>query len=294
VLLLHAGVDHASPWGAWSADWPIVAAGVAAVAVAYLAGWARLRRRGRPDLAGSWRAAAFLGGLAVLLLALVSPLDEVGERYLLTAHMAQHLMIGDIAPILLVAGLAGPLMVFAVPRPALRGLARAPALRRALGVATWPAAAFLLWTAVMVGWHVPGAYELALEQRWAHDLEHASMVLAGLLAWVTVMAAAPRRRMSPARRAGFAAGLFAVGLIVSQVLLLSGPLYGVYVEQPHRLLGLTPAADQARAALLMGTEQLMTFGLAVGVLLWSHVERVAGRPAPRSAKVDAAGGGADL
>ena len=120
------------------------------------------------------------------------------------------------------------------------------------------------------------------------------MVLAGLLAWVTVMAAAPRRRMSPARRAGFAAGLFAVGLIVSQVLLLSGPLYGVYVEQPHRLLGLTPAADQARAALLMGTEQLMTFGLAVGVLLWSHVERVAGRPAPRSAKVDAAGGGADL
>jgi hypothetical protein len=38
----------------------------------------------------------------------------------------------------------------------------------------------------------------------------------------------------------------------------------------------------------------MTFGLAVGVLLWSHVERVAGRPAPRSAKVDAAGGGADL
>jgi hypothetical protein len=77
------------------------------------------------------------------------------------------------------------------------GLARAPALRRALGVATRPAAAFLLWTAVMVGWHVPGAYELALEQRWAHDLEHASMVLAGLLAWVSVMAAAPRRRMRP-------------------------------------------------------------------------------------------------
>jgi hypothetical protein len=192
-----------------------------------------------------------------------------------------------------VAGLAGPLMVFAVPRPALRARPRPGPATGARGRHP-PGRSVPPLDRRMVGWHVPGAYELALEQRWAHDLEHASMVLAGLLAWVTVMAAAPRRRMSPARRAGFAAGLFAVGLIVSQVLLLSGPLYGVYVEQPHRLLGLTPAADQARAALLMGTEQLMTFGLAVGVLLWSHVERVAGRPAPRSAKVDAAGGGADL
>jgi putative membrane protein len=281
IITLHAGVDHDDLWSAWSSDAPLLLAAVGAGAVLYAAAWRRLRRRGRTDLAGGWQAAAFLSGLALLLLALVSPLDEIGERYLLTAHMAQHLLIGDVAPILLVAGLAGPLLLFTVPRPVLRGVARTPALRRALAFVARPAAAFVIWTAVMVGWHVPIAFELALEHRWAHDLEHASMVVAGLVAWVTVLGAAPRARISRAGRAAFALSLFAVGMAVSQALLLSDPLYGVYVEQPHRLLGLTAAADQTRAALLMGTEQLMTLGVAAGLLLWSHVERASGQAAPR-------------
>jgi cytochrome c oxidase assembly factor CtaG len=283
VATLHAGVDHDGLWSAWSPDAPALVAVALAAALLYLAAWRRLRRRGRADLAPAWRAAAFLGGLAVLVLALVSPLDEIGERYLLSAHMAQHLLIGDIAPLLLVAALAGPLMLLAVPRPVLRRAGRAPALRRALAVAGRPVTAFALWTAVMVGWHVPAAFDLALEHRWAHDLEHASMVLAGLLVWAVVLGAAPRTRMSSARRAAFAVGLFAVSTAVSQALLLSGPLYEVYAEQQHRLLGLGPAADQTRAALLMGTEQLMTLGVAAGLLLWSHVERASGRGAPVAA-----------
>jgi hypothetical protein len=95
-----------------------------------------------------------------------------------------------------VAGLAGPLMVFAVPRPALRARPRPGPATGARGRHP-PGRSVPPLDRRMVGWHVPGAYELALEHRWAHDPEHASMVLAGLLAWVSVMAAAPRRRMRP-------------------------------------------------------------------------------------------------
>lgn len=241
----------------------------------YAQGWVRLRRRDRADLADGWRAAAFAAGTAVIVLAVVSPLDELGEEYLLSAHMGQHLLIGDVGPLLLALGLAGPLSLFLLPRPALRGLARARPLRAVVRALGRPATAVAIWAAVTVGWHVPAAYEYALEHRWAHDLEHATMVLAGVLVWVQVIGVLPSLRRSPARRAGIALAVFAVGFVVSQVLFLSDPLYDVYIDQPERILGLSPAADQVRAALLMGTEQLLTLGGAAGLLLWTHLERVA-------------------
>ena len=84
----------------------------------YAQGWVRLRRRDRADLADGWRAAAVAAGTAVIVLAVVSPLDELGEEYLLSAHMGQHLLIGDVGPLLLALGLAGPLSLFLLPRPA--------------------------------------------------------------------------------------------------------------------------------------------------------------------------------
>ena len=83
----------------------------------------------------------------------------------------------------------------------------------------------------------------------------------------------PRIRMSHARRAAYALGLLAVNMVVSEVLFLRGPLYSVYVEQPDRLLGLSPTADQTRAALIMTAEQMLTLLTAATLLLWTHVDR---------------------
>jgi cytochrome c oxidase assembly factor CtaG len=187
--------------------------------------------------------------------------------------MAQHLLLGDVGPLLIALGLAGPLSLFLLPRPALRGLARARPLRPVVRALGWPATAVAIWAAVTVGWHIPAAYEYALEHRWAHDLEHATMLAAGVLVWFHVIGVLPSLRRSPARRAGIALAVFGIGFVVSQVLFLSDPLYGVYVDEPERILGLSPQADQVRAALLMGTEQLLTLGGAAGLLLWTHVER---------------------
>lgn len=275
---LHAAGDAAERAHDLASAWslaPVVVVAVVAAALLYAAGWRRLRARRRPDLASAGRAAAFAAGLVVILLALVSPLDAIGERYLLSAHMVQHLLIGDVGPALLALGLAGPLALFVVPRPVLRTVGRSRRARAVLRPLGRPATAFVVWVAVMGGWHVPALYGYALEHPPAHELEHATMVLAGLAVWLHIVAALPAMRMSAGRRAAYAVGLFVAGMVVSEVLFLSGPLYDVYIDQPERLLGLSPGADQMRAALFMSGEQILTLGTAAALLVWSHVDRVA-------------------
>ena len=74
-------------------------------------------------------------------------------------------------------------------------------------------------------------------------------------------------RMSHARRAGYAVGLLGVGMVLSEVLFLADPLYGTYIDQPDRLFGLSPAADQIRASLIMSGEQGITILLAATLLM---------------------------
>src|SRR5207302_4388051 len=110
---------------AWEAPALVVAAAGVTLALFYQA-FVRLRRRGRSDHAGPARAALFVGAVGLAMLALVSPLDATGDGYLISAHMLQHLLIGDIAPALALVALRGPLLFFFPPRPALRPAARRP------------------------------------------------------------------------------------------------------------------------------------------------------------------------
>jgi putative membrane protein len=268
--------------GAWPWRQPVVLAGTLLALGLYLQGWLRLRRR-RPDLASAGRLVAFTGGLAVALLAVLSPVDPIGERYLLSAHMLQHVMLGDLAPALLILGLRGPLALFVVPPPVLRRLARAPVLP---DVARWlfrPVVALFAWALVYAAWHVPALYEAALRGRPLHDLEHASFVLVGLLVWSQIIDPLPSRSLARSRRILVALVLFGLGTALSDVLIFSfRPLYDVYASQPDRLLGISPMTDQRLAGLVMLLEQALTVGTALAILLaWPHLGRA--RPAREAA-----------
>ena len=108
---------------AWSFP-PAVLAAAAVAPALFAQAFLRLRGRGRADHTGWDRAALFGLGVAVLTLALVSPLDAAGEDYLLSAHMLQHVAVGDLAPALLVTAVRGPLVFFLLPQRLLRALAR--------------------------------------------------------------------------------------------------------------------------------------------------------------------------
>ncbi len=264
-------------WTAWSPD--LLALSLAAVAVAFfLQGWRRLHRR-RPDLAPWTRIPLFLAGVALVLLGLVSPLDAIAEEYLQSAHMLQHVLIADLGIALTLVAVRGPLALFFLPRDLLAPLARVRVLRRALAFLLRPAVAISLWVATLVAWHVPALYEAALDSPAIHRLEHLSFVVVGLLVWTLIIDPAHHLRLTVNERIGVAVLLFWIGQVLSYVFVFGfEPYYDVYAEQPERLLGLSPLADQRLAGVVMMVEQALTLGVAL-VLLFRSARRA--RPAAR-------------
>src|SRR5438309_4642157 len=162
---------------------PTVLVGAVVALALFAQAFVRLRRRGRADHAHWSRPLLFFIAVALGTLPLVSPLDEVGDSYLLAGHMLQHVLIGDAAPALALVALRGPLLFFLVSPFLLRPLARQHPLRRLLAFLLRPSVSLCVWLLVIAAWHVPAAYDYALRQQTVHDVEHLSFMLAGLLVW---------------------------------------------------------------------------------------------------------------
>lgn len=251
----------------WSAE-PAVLALAAIGVLLFLYGFVRLRRRSRADHASLWRLVIFAAGLGLMVLPLVSPLDALGDRYLLSAHMLQHVLIGDAGPALILLALRGPLIYFVLPPRLLGPLARSNRVRRAAGWLTRPQVALVAWALAYGCWHVPAAYDYAAGHQFVHDLEHASFVAAGFLVWNQLIDPGGHGGLSRGRRLGVAAGVFAMGTVIADVLIFSfRPLYPAYAGQVERVFGLSPLRDQQIAGLVMSIEQILTLGTFAAVML---------------------------
>jgi putative membrane protein len=247
---------------------PVLAAAVLALLFAQAV--LRLRRRGRADLAGWDRIALFAAGLGVTLFALVGPLDRLADDKLLSAHMGQHVLIGDLGPALMVTALRGPLLVFLLPAPVLAPLARSTHVRAILGTLLQPRVAFSLWAANLAVWHVPYAYDFALAHQDLHDFEHVCWTFCGILVWTLLVDPGSHWRLTVGGRVALAAAIFAAGQILTDVLVFSfTPLYSWY----HGAYGISALTDQQLSGVVMMAEQLLTLGTCVALLLrprWSR------------------------
>src|SRR5436305_10969711 len=129
----------------------------------------------------NWRRACFASGLIVLAIALSPPLGKLADQ-LLVAHMAEHLLIGDIASLLIVLGFTGPLL--------------APLLRNKivgkLRVLTHPVVAIVLWAVNFYLWHLPTLYQAALRHDSLHALEHATFLGFGIAMWMALLGPLPK------------------------------------------------------------------------------------------------------
>jgi cytochrome c oxidase assembly factor CtaG len=253
-------------WTAWSFD-PLVLTGAVVAAAFFAQGWRRLRRR-RPELAPWSRWPLFLAGVAIVVLAVVSPLDAIAEEYLQSAHMLQHVLLADLGVALALVAVRGPLSLFFLPRDLLAPLARRQALRRGLSFVLRPHVAVTLWLGVLVAWHLPVLYDAALRHPLVHRLEHLSLVAVGALVWTLVVDPAGHGRLTVNGRIGLAALMLWAGQMLAYVFVFSfHPYYDVYVEQPERPLGLSPLTDQKLAGVVMMVEQALTLGTALVLLL---------------------------
>jgi cytochrome c oxidase assembly factor CtaG len=108
------------------------------------------------------------------------PIDGLADSVLI-AHMLQHIVIGDIAPLLLVLGLPGPVLA-----PLLRIRVTRP-LRRLAS----PLVALPLWAVDLYVWHLPLLYQWAIRHDLVHALEHACLLWFGTLLWLALLGPLP-------------------------------------------------------------------------------------------------------
>lgn len=239
----------------WSFE-PTIVLGVALAGGLYVRGWRRLRGRGRGGrILKPWRAWCFAGGLAAVVIALLSPIGSF-DSLLFSVHMVQHLLLVMVAAPLLLLGAPVVPTLWAFSRPGRRRIGRwfrpSHPLHRVLHFLTSPAVALPLFILVLTAWHHPTLYDAAQGRTVIHDLEHALFFGTALLFWWPVIhPGGGKRRLAygagilyifPAKVAGFALGAF---LSLSQT-----AFYSTYREAP-RLWGLSAVADQQLGGLIM-------------------------------------------
>jgi putative membrane protein len=245
-----------TPQSSWSLD-PTVLVAVLVLAVLYGVAWRRARMAGfhRPRLA---RLTLFAGGLIAILVALVSPLDSLGDQ-LMVMHMIQHILLLDIAPILLILGLTKVLL-----RPVTR---RVQAIERRAGFLAHPAFAVIAYAGVLWLWHIPAMYDRAQGNGLIHVLEHTCFFAAGALYWWHVLSPIrSRQRLSGLGTVAYmTGGKLLVGLLGIALAFAPDVIYPFYAHKPD-YWGLTPLEDQSLAGLVMALEQSIVMGIALVVL----------------------------
>ena len=167
---------------------------LALVAAVYAIGWFRARRT-RPGELPPWLLAAFLAGIASVFVAISSPLDTFSES-LLFMHMTQHFVLMSVAPPLLVLGAPVVPLLRGMPRFLIRILQPLFRSRIVHTLLKNPQRTFFAWLSMniaYVGWHVPAAYEFALQNETWHNVEHACFLFTSVLFWWPVVHPWPSR-----------------------------------------------------------------------------------------------------
>ena len=172
----------------WSLPIPVTLV-LIVVALVYLRGWHRLRNA-LPTLLSVWPLAAFVSGVVSVWVAVASPLGAL-DHQLLTAHMAQHLLLMTVAAPLILLGAPAIALLHGLPQPFIRRVL-GPILESSpahwLGrIVTHPVFCWLAATVVVIGWHVPALFEMGMQSARWHEAERASFLAAGLLFWWPVV-----------------------------------------------------------------------------------------------------------
>jgi len=239
------------------ADWTLpiwLTVSMVLPAIVYVRGWMLLRRTRRAQFSGE-RLAAFLCGLALLWVVVASPMDGFADA-LLTAHMIEHLLLMSAIPMLLLYGLPVVPLLRGLPRPMLKfvvgPLVRVRALRRVGEWLVTPAVAWLGMNVAYLCWHVPAAYNLALENETVHGVEHLCFLLTSLLFWWYVLRPWPAKQHPDdwGMLVYLAMGDVVMTMLSAFLAFCERPVYSYYVLHPNPF-GISVMDDQVLGAVVM-------------------------------------------
>jgi putative membrane protein len=236
-------------------------------AVLYLRAVRVLDRRGFH--VPNWQRAVWFAGLAILAVALLSPLDDLGETDLLSAHMAQHLLLADIAAPFLVIGARWPVYAFLLPTPVMRPLARSRTVRSVLRTVTKPWVAGPIWILSLYMWHFAVLYDAALRNPFVHALQHQFFVAASLLVWIAVLEPTKRRVPGELWKIAHIGGIRVAGMFLAMAFIFAGhPLYSDFYGNRALQHGISPDTDQQIAGGMMMVLDFITIFAAFFFFFW--------------------------
>lgn len=192
------------------------------------------------------RVASFFGAIAILVIALLSPLDALSEKYF-AAHMTQHLLLVVVVAPLLAISDAHLILLRVLPLWSRRrvgsAIGKTPGIKQAahMPIAAWLACGAFVVT--LAFWHVPAAYDWALDHPWAHAIEHITLLLTAVAFWRMVVTSG-KRRLSPGIAVVMVSLVGIQGAFMGAIIsFASHPLYAAYAGN-----GLS---DQALAGVMM-------------------------------------------
>lgn len=244
--------------------------GTVALTGLYLWGIGPARRWWRlsPEPARTGQVASFLAGSLLLLLTLNGPLHDLSDSYLFSAHMTQHLLLTLVLP---------PLWLAGIPDWLVRPIIRPRGVRAVARGLTHPLLTFGVYNVVVIGWHVPAIYELALEHHALHIVQHLMFIAAAVMLWWPAVDPSPElSRMGPPMRLFY---LFAVGIPMSVVAALitmsDSVLYPWYAVQPRvpGILNMTALEDQRLGGLLMWVPGGLSWWVAISIIYFRWARR---------------------
>jgi putative membrane protein len=230
-------------WTHWHNE-PILIGGLIFLGWLYALLTGPLRSRLEPTAPYPRRQAIlFYASLICFYLGVGSPLDQIAERFLLSAHMLQHQIIIYPAAVMFLLGL---------PEWVVRVVTGRPSLRPILKVLTNPVICGIIYTVVISGWHLPDLYDLALQNRLVHILEHFMMFGAALFFWWPMCS--PSKEFPPTSYAWqmlyFPSIVIGMTPVFAYITFASDVLYPTYEFAP-RITSLTPLQDQVLAGAMM-------------------------------------------
>jgi cytochrome c oxidase assembly factor CtaG/cytochrome c2 len=238
-------------------DWdfaPWVVVSLAVASLWYAAGlWRISRRAGLARIIRPHEIYAFTAGMLTLFIALLSPIDTVGEQ-LFSVHMVQHLMLMMVAAPLFAWSRPALVLLWALPPKGRKVMGRAWAgfgLRGAIRGLMHPITVWVLFSGAFVFWHFPVPYSWALQNELVHALEHLSFFITALMFWTIVLEPDGYRRL------GYGATLIFVatngivsGLPGALMILATQPLYPVHADRVAAW-HMTLLQDQQLAGVIM-------------------------------------------
>lgn len=264
-------------------DWSLpfwLTSTIVLVALIYVRGWFAIRKT-RPEQFSGWRLASFLCGLASLWIAIGSPLDAFAD-VLLSTHMVEHLILMSLVPPLLLIGMPVVPLLRGLPQPVCRHIA-GPLIRFSPlgGLVRWltrPVVAWLSMNLLFLLWHIPSAYDFALEHEGWHDIEHLCFLCSSLLFWWCVLRPWPAPRHSH----NWGVLLYLVSADMTNTVLsaflafCNRTVYPFYVDHPNPFQ-IAPLPDQVLGAVIMWVIGSLAFLIPAAAITFGLLQPAANR-----------------